>query len=54
MSERMLTLTAELAEAERELREALNELYKAERGVRKANGWLSEVMRLLEEEDKHG
>ena len=54
MSEETLALTAELGEAERELREALDELYKAERSVRKANGWVSEVMRLLEEEDKHG
>ena len=54
MSEETLALTAELGEAERELREALDELYKAERSVRKANGWVSEVMRLLEEEDSHG
>jgi len=54
MSEQMLTLNSELAEAENELREAYSELSKAERRVRKANGWVSEVMRLLEEEDKHG
>lgn len=51
---KMLMLTTELGEAELELRDACDELYKAERSVRKANGWVSEVMKLLEEEDRHG
>ena len=49
----MLMLTTELGEAELELRDAYDELYKAELRVRKAKGWVSEVMRLLKEEDKH-
>ena len=54
MGEKMITLTAELGEAEYELREAIGELDKAERRVRKANGWHAEILRLLEEDDKHG
>lgn len=54
MGEKKLTLMDELAMAEREQREAFDELNKAERRTRKANGWHAEILRLLEEEDKHG
>lgn len=54
MSEMIVTLTRELGEAEYELREAMADLRDAQLRVRKANGWVNEVMRLLEEEDKHG
>ena len=54
MSEKILILMDELAMAEREQREAFDELHKAERRTRKANGWHAEILRLLEEEDNHG
>ena len=54
MSEKTLILTKELAEAEFELREALGDLLEVETRVRKANGWHAEILRLLEEEDRHG
>ena len=54
MGEKNLMLMDELAMAEREQREAFDEMHKAERRVRKANGWYAEILRLLEEDDKHG
>ena len=49
-----MTLTEELGEAEYEMREAISEIEKAQRRLRKANGWYHEILRILEEEDKHG
>jgi len=47
-------LKQELDQAEHEMQQALAEIEKGQRMLRKANGWYHEVLRVLEEEDKHG
>ena len=47
-------LKQELAQAEHETQLALSEIEKGQRMLRRANGWYHEVLRILEEEDKHG
>lgn len=51
---RIKTLTEELAEAEFAMREALSAVEAAQRHLRIMAGWHAEILRLLEEEDKHG
>lgn len=47
-------LKQELDQAEYDMQQALAEIEKGQRMLRKANGWYHEVLRILEEEDKHG
>jgi len=54
MANRFTTLTKELAEAEFELAEATRAVNDAQRHLRRMTGWHAEILRLLEEEDKHG
>lgn len=51
---RIETLTEELAEAESAMRDALVAVEAAQRHLRIMAGWHAEILRLLEEEDKHG
>ena len=51
---RLKTLTEELAEAEFAMREALADVDAAQKHLRIMTGWHAEILRLLEEEDKHG
>lgn len=54
MSEKTLILRQELEEAERALADAIKAGNAAERHLRIMTGWQAEILRLLEEEDKHG
>jgi hypothetical protein len=54
MSKRFQTLTEELSEAENAMREAIIAEDAAQRHLRIMAGWHAEILRLLEEEDKHG
>lgn len=54
MSKRFQTLTEELSEAEFAMREAIVAVDAAQRHLRIMTGWHAEILRLLEEEDKHG
>ena len=53
MSERTLLLRQELAEAERALADAIKSGDAAQRHLRIMTGWQAEILRLLEEDDKH-
>ena len=51
---RFQTLTEELAEAEFAMQDALTAADAVQRHLRIMTGWHAEILRLLEEEDKHG
>jgi hypothetical protein len=54
MTKRFQTLTEELGEAENAMRDALMAADAAQRHLRIMTGWYAEILRLIEEEDKHG
>ena len=54
MKTRIQTLTEELAEAEFAVRDAITVAEASQRHLRIMTGWHAEILRLLEEEDRHG